>query len=100
APSYVYSLSLHDALPILTGWPAIWAPGLRQVAPVPRLETSNVNDFVLSSPFHTARPSPLFRPRLSLCCACKYRVAMYGLARIVRSEEHTSELQSPDHLVC
>jgi hypothetical protein len=29
-------------------------------------------------PFQIARPSPLVSPRLSLCCACKYRVAMYG----------------------
>src|SRR5438552_14915283 len=28
------------------------------------------------------------------------RVAAHVAVRLVRSEEHTSELQSPDHLVC
>src|SRR5260364_215357 len=28
------------------------------------------------------------------------RIALAGAARSLRSEEHTSELQSPDHLVC
>src|SRR5207244_4736807 len=28
------------------------------------------------------------------------RVALTGRAIVLRSEEHTSELQSPDHLVC
>src|SRR5258708_23165154 len=28
------------------------------------------------------------------------RIAGLGGRRIIRSEEHTSELQSPDHLVC
>src|SRR5258708_17156512 len=28
------------------------------------------------------------------------RVALRGLRELFRSEEHTSELQSPDHLVC
>src|SRR5258708_24890809 len=37
------------------------------------------------------------RQRLSI-----YHTVLYGIAKEVpmRSEEHTSELQSPDHLVC
>src|SRR5947208_11332478 len=57
----IYTLSLHDALPILTH---------------PRL----------APPPHPARAT-----RIDSCCACRMRR---------RSEEHTSELQSPDHLVC
>src|SRR5258708_22661123 len=39
------------------------------------------------------------------CCetrsrACAFVLGTAALARTVRSEEHTSELQSPDHLVC
>src|SRR5258708_29102684 len=31
---------------------------------------------------------------------CRARIRDTGGRRIIRSEEHTSELQSPDHLVC
>src|SRR5258708_33421146 len=56
ATTEIYTLSLHDALPILP-----WIENLR---------------------------SPRFRLRLSITSGNR------------RSEEHTSELQSPDHLVC
>src|SRR5258708_25601824 len=61
ATTEIYTLSLHDALPISAGprrrwWPAEGRPRRRQ-------------------------------PHL-------------GQPRQGRSEEHTSELQSPDHLVC
>src|SRR5574340_1706119 len=56
ATTEIYTLSLHDALPIYRTW---WSPARR-------------------SPRRTRRA----RPR---CC---------------RSEEHTSELQSPKDLVC
>src|SRR5260363_475902 len=59
ATTELYTLSLHDALPISVG-----------------LEGE-------------IRQQPI---------AVVMDVA--GLARIPRSEEHTSELQSPDHLVC
>src|SRR5947208_7768875 len=57
----IYTLSLHDALPIPGG-----------CSPAPACASS--------SPRAADRPPP----RWSAC----------------RSEEHTSELQSPDHLVC
>src|SRR5690348_17658121 len=57
ATTEIYTLSLHDALPISTCWKARWWP-----APTPR--------------------------------------ATWARARCRRSEEHTSELQSPVHLVC
>src|SRR5258708_15399444 len=34
------------------------------------------------------------------CCAVSVEPAVCVWKRIIRSEEHTSELQSPDHLVC
>src|SRR5438552_12606831 len=45
----------------------------------------------------------LFRSRKDLYDAssiARYKVAGIPAITIVRSEEHTSELQSPDHLVC
>src|SRR5438876_7637248 len=69
APTEIYTLSLHDALPI-------------------------------SRP--TASCGPMVR---NLCMGCGLRVRWahptlaHGLP-YERSEEHTSELQSPVHLVC
>src|SRR5258708_19205120 len=59
ATTEIYTLSLHDALPISTG----------TIAPI------TIGHWI--------------RPSLSSCST-----------RTARSEEHTSELQSPDHLVC
>src|SRR5258708_19564497 len=61
ATTEIYTLSLHDALPISSR------------APRP------------ASPCPTGQP-----PSATACSRC----------RGIRSEEHTSELQSPDHLVC
>src|SRR5258708_31350963 len=45
-----------------------------------------------TSPATTAKPLPCSPARAASTAALS--------ARILRSEEHTSELQSPDHLVC
>src|SRR5207244_10704506 len=91
-PSDISPPSLHDALPISSG---------------PRQSS--------------ASPSPILRPRCGghrgCCCGLAERLAgrtptvrrlERGIDRprpgtsseVLRSEEHTSELQSPDHLVC
>src|SRR5947208_15679062 len=64
ATTEIYTLSLHDALPISIGYGA------------------------------RAGRLPLMR-RLQ-----RRQFALLGKRRLHRSEEHTSELQSPDHLVC
>src|SRR5258708_11500360 len=73
ATTEIYTLSLHDALPIslsaMTGVPAIWHV------------------------FYTSLARPIRRLHAQLA-------ASRGVRAILRSEEHTSELQSPDHLVC
>src|SRR5438552_9200103 len=65
SPTAIYTLSLHDALPIYR-----WCPGAlgQDLARSPLTEWAHVG-------------------------ILRHRAA-------VRSEEHTSELQSPDHLVC
>src|SRR5947208_9260414 len=65
APTKIYTLSLHDALPIL----------VTKIGPV--------------------KPSAVISARLVSGNAANHR----NMPRS-RSEEHTSELQSPDHLVC
>src|SRR6266487_7031183 len=66
ATTEIYTLSLHDALPISPDGRLI--ENVRRQTPVGRLEE-------VAHHFVQARPQP-------------------------RSEEHTSELQSPVHLVC
>src|SRR5687768_18182896 len=72
ATTEIYTLSLHDALPIST---STSARAMDRSAPAP-----------------TARPAA---PTLSAAAASAGRAVGAG-----RSEEHTSELQSRLHLVC
>src|SRR5690606_41574207 len=69
APSEIYTLSLHDALPILTG----------QYAAVDERLTGAENLHMMGRLFGLSRRDTAAR---------------------ARSEEHTSELQSRENLVC
>src|SRR5438552_13530648 len=76
-PTALYTLSLHDALPIYSC----------NESPPQRGPRTNLH-------FASIRLPPL---------GVFDRTALPGWRRITitsRSEEHTSELQSPDHLVC
>src|SRR5258708_9944770 len=76
APTEIYTLPLHDALPISPA--SITAP-------------------TITSPSRSNSASCL---RVSArCCAAPVSSDPPKLPS-PRSEEHTSELQSPDHLVC
>src|SRR5258708_39763863 len=70
ATTEIYTLSLHDALPISSRSPSSRASRQRRSLPCTRIW-----------------------PAMSSPCATP-------IAARSRSEEHTSELQSPDHLVC
>src|SRR5438552_15125275 len=73
----IYTLSLHDALPIL---------GLK-------LENATLNDL------GQAKRIVIDKDNTTIVGGKGKHVEIQG--RIAqRSEEHTSELQSPDHLVC
>src|SRR5438046_7234741 len=67
ATTEIYTLSLHDALPISKGWVRAQVPW---------------------APFH------------DLAAKLQHVGALGELQRHVRSEEHTSELQSLTNLVC
>src|SRR5690348_17800942 len=79
ATTEIYTLSLHDALPICRGCRRPRAP--------PRARQSRAPTRRRSRPRAARAPSPPPEAR-----------SPRGVAR--RSEEHTSELQSPVHLVC
>src|SRR5205807_8865647 len=94
--SVFYTLSLHDALPIY----------LKRLA----------NAFVYSFPSLTSRKKPAIASasrKKTLCSSFMPRIFLYLILSFLsssrttsrslslrRSEEHTSELQSPCNLVC
>src|SRR5690606_40071013 len=96
APTVIYTLSLHDALPISAGRESAWGADARD---------------------HAGWPDPALRARHQDCAVrrpdrrgrgwhCPARLAAgpvacrHGAAPGPRSEEHTSELQSRENLVC
>src|SRR5690348_17738817 len=82
ATTEIYTLSLHDALPI----------SMRE----PIREPIGVNR--LSQP-ELAQP-PAHLPERPAQAAARARICGERSSNLYRSEEHTSELQSPVHLVC
>src|SRR5690348_18055440 len=82
----IITLSLHDALPILEQEPGLAVSILRK---------SDINTEALKARIERDLEK---LPRVS---GGGDQVYVSGrLNRLVRSEEHTSELQSPVHLVC
>src|SRR5207248_11799309 len=91
-PTQIYTLSLHDALPILQ---------------IPSLRSERIPNRQHRQPAAIHRPAgllqrprarPVLRPR-PLLRRAGGKVGERGY-RTFRSEEHTSELQSPYDLVC
>src|SRR5258708_34607507 len=80
ATTEIYTLSLHDALPILAGAPRR-AVRLSWVL----LALIGAQGVIGYAQYFSGLPAGLVWVHVS---------------DSVRSEEHTSELQSPDHLVC
>src|SRR5207244_10414871 len=95
-PPGVYSLSLHDALPIY----ALFVPVAGGADEVVVGDAKFLPGFLKR--FHNA-VDQLLRLDLLLRRRFDHFDAMLvgpGKEERLRSEEHTSELQSPDHLVC
>src|SRR5258708_15810967 len=78
ATTEIYTLSLHDALPICTAFGGFGQQAAGSQARMPAGRSWSI----LQRPL----PAPL--------------AALSAWQKSSRSEEHTSELQSPDHLVC
>src|SRR5207244_13426736 len=88
-----YPLSLHDALPILAE--PVVDHGLGGAPALSGVQQNQQQFFVVSS--HHGDQAPSRRVRVA---GLHTHHAVHGTQQPVRSEEHTSELQSPDHLVC
>src|SRR5690606_39424432 len=85
----IYTLSLHDALPICLLFARQFAP-LRECFTIYHHDTALMRTHIPCAPVLDARQFPT-------------SVMTYGLSehqRMERSEEHTSELQSRENLVC
>src|SRR5207244_13046524 len=94
--NYIYMLSLHDALPISSSY----GSGLvhRHTPPIgEKLDSCVCSTVYLHFISRDENTCGFVR-----ACAWTnlYINARLGHAPRIRSEEHTSELQSPDHLVC
>src|SRR5437667_2030820 len=87
AAAGIYTLSLHDALPI-SGRAWAGGPGRRRVSPRSRA----------AGPSAVADPPP--DARTAGPSRGGSATADGPAARLLRSEEHTSELQSHHELVC
>src|SRR5205814_10152724 len=90
-PTVIYSLSLHDALPIWCWWCTI-SSALALARP------PNLSDRTRTWWELCAEPSLNFARTSRRCVIRTIRSPITG--RRKRSEEHTSELQSLRHLVC
>src|SRR5207244_11372242 len=97
-PTPLYPLSLHDALPIFRLPLMVTAPEPFRLIPPPLLghvlpEITLPMICAVPAPSTEIPPAPL-PPKQPAC------VLFWIVFLRIRSEEHTSELQSPDHLVC
>src|SRR5205814_10577130 len=98
-PPTLYTLSLHDALPIWTGYipfemlPSTFNPPSGIVATANSRITPDGYPYSISTgweaPWRSARIYSVLESGKK-----------FSLADMLRSEEHTSELQSLRHLVC
>src|SRR5690606_41366441 len=100
ATSYIYTLSLHDALPILLLLDlSITNPTLTCSS---SLKTALI---VVLEPFNSIELGLIIKPILfakqliNIVFSFKLNLVLNSIS-IVRSEEHTSELQSRENLVC
>src|SRR5207248_9657603 len=89
APPEIYTLSLHDALPILQDDQNIRLVTLLRSSQNKFYRQGIDKEEMLAEGFPTKREE-LFG----------YKGLIFGSIESIRSEEHTSELQSPYDLVC
>src|SRR5207244_11058854 len=84
-----YTLSLHDALPIFRDFRSDRESSFRNFA-----------ELCITRQIITAVKTATRNKHTPLNHYVSFSATPAGAGEDVRSEEHTSELQSPDHLVC
>src|SRR5690606_39556562 len=98
ATTHTYTLSLHDALPICSSP----EPTVDLLRPARPLQTVWVLPAARRRPPPSARPRPAAPPLRHCALPLPPRRDLSPLkdGAYARSEEHTSELQSRENLVC
>src|SRR5258706_4648376 len=88
ATTEIYTLSLHDALPIFFEASYLNRTSDQQLAPTP---------FASAAPIDK---DSIYNPYGATVFGYNRRLEEFGPRKFLRSEEHTSELQSLTNLVC
>src|SRR5207244_11170728 len=99
-PTTIFTLSLHDALPIYRPEADLDAVVLREIIYRVAIPIAWADE-LMSAPWEVVAERPwIITPEHSSHRALVMELFHDRSALPARSEEHTSELQSPDHLVC
>src|SRR5690606_40268316 len=93
APPELYTLSLHDALPIFTAAAPTLFPELDLVVD----QAVNCRNFYVHGSASAIDYSTNFDQVQFFTDTLEF---VFGISDLLRSEEHTSELQSRENLVC
>src|SRR5690606_41793180 len=99
-PAGVHALSLHDALPILGELCGFGFSRLSCLCPVRPKPRRMLGGRVLVGTGHARRAGSNVHDLRCASAAMTRPTEVMHYARIPRSEEHTSELQSRENLVC
>src|SRR5205807_6305567 len=100
APPHIYTLSLHDALPIFRIQNALYGAGEIALESARELRRSGHENRKCASLARSWRKGRLeLHQRRRWGTAKSARLGKRNFSAL-RSEEHTSELQSPCNLVC
>src|SRR5690606_41382644 len=92
----IYSLSLHDALPISKPHNEVMTYGTRNTAGTVRNMLEDFAAWAFTNPLGITITGTV----LAVAIVAIAARASKGFRTVVRSEEHTSELQSRENLVC
>src|SRR5205085_8407556 len=90
SPTAISTLSLHDALPIFGALPASRSFSILLTTTIVRSRSSTASSISTRCCFRATRRSCIFAEETRSCVSWPS----------LRSEEHTSELQSQSNLVC
>src|SRR5207244_12442964 len=100
SPTQPYTLSLHDALPI--SLVSVLSRKIKKIQKVIVAETTALAGSTTESlrNIELVKSLGLAQQEIKRLNSTTGKILDLELKKVKRSEEHTSELQSPDHLVC
>src|SRR5690606_39836679 len=96
-PTVTHTLSLHDALPILMSDQSDYQAAVKAIDNDEAIPTGMYPGPKNAGPSRDKMEKPT---HYKVICISMYTKDLQRLDEMVRSEEHTSELQSGENLVC